>query len=116
MITITESAGYKIKEMMADEEGHPYLRVGVTPGGCSGFNYGMGFDHEKRNTDRQLEQQGIRILIDKDSEEFLKGVVIDYKQSMMGGGFTIDNPNAIASCGCGASFAMRNKVGKPEKC
>lgn len=116
MITITESAGSKIKEMLAGEEGNPYLRVGVKGGGCSGLSYGMGFDAEKHEKDTELEQQGIKVLIDEYSRPILHGTVIDYKESLMGGGFTINNPNAIASCGCGSSFRTKEVAGKPEEC
>lgn len=116
MITITESAGHKIKEMMATEDGNPYLRVGVTHGGCSGFNYGMGLDPDKKESDHELKQHGIPILLDKESEVYLKGTVIDFKESMMGGGFTIKNPNAEATCGCGTSFRTKEDAGNPSDC
>jgi iron-sulfur cluster assembly protein len=116
MITITENAGSKIKEMMANEEGHLFLRVGVKAGGCSGFSYGMGFDGEKLEGDTELAQHGIPIVIDTASKKYLDGTVIDYKESEMGGGFTIDNPNAVASCGCGSSFRTAAEEGTPEKC
>ncbi|GAA0366295.1 HesB/IscA family protein [Bacillus horti] len=116
MITITENASSKIKEMIQNEEGNPFLRVGVKEGGCSGFSYGMGFDPEKNDTDTELEQHGIKILIDDYSERFIKGTVIDYKESMMGGGFTINNPNATVSCGCGSSFRTAEAEGKPADC
>ena len=105
MITITESASSRIKEMMAaNEEEAKFLRVGVMPGGCSGFSYGMGFDTNKNEGDTELEQHGIPVVVDSESIKFLKGTVIDFKENMMGGGFTINNPNAVASCGCGSSF------------
>jgi iron-sulfur cluster assembly protein len=116
MITITENAGSKIKEMLAGEEGNPFLRVGVKEGGCSGFSYGMGFDTEKHDNDTELDQHGIRIVVDTASKPYLNGTVIDFKESMMGGGFTIDNPNATVSCGCGSSFRTKEAAGKPEDC
>lgn len=116
MLTITESAGSQIKEMMASEEDAKYLRVGVMPGGCSGFSYGLGFDVEKQDGDTELSQHEIPILVDADSMKFLNGTIIDYKQNMMGGGFTIDNPNAVASCGCGSSFRTATEEGQPEEC
>lgn len=118
MITITEQAAYKVKEMLADEDNAEslYLRVGVQHGGCSGFSYSMGFDSEKSEEDLEFEQQGIRILIDKESQPLLEGTVIDYKESMMGGGFSINNPNAIATCGCGSSFRTATASGTPEEC
>lgn len=117
MINITEAAGYQIKDMMKEEgNNHLFLRVGVKGGGCSGLSYGMGFDEEKKVDDIEIEQHDIKILIDKESAPILKGVKIDFKQSMMGGGFTIDNPNAIAGCGCGSSFRTAENAGTPEDC
>jgi iron-sulfur cluster assembly protein len=118
MITLSERASHRIKEMLAQEE-HPeklYLRIGVTHGGCSGFSYGMGFDEDKTEDDLELEQHGVRILVDQHSLDLIKGLEIDYKESMMGGGFTIHNPNAIATCGCGHSFRTADNPGKPEEC
>jgi iron-sulfur cluster assembly protein len=117
IITITEAAAFEIKDMMKQsEEDVSFLRVAVKGGGCSGLSYGMGFDHEIKEDDLQMELHGIKVLIDKESEPILKGTIIDYKQSMMGGGFTIDNPNAIASCGCGSSFRTATNTGAPEEC
>ncbi|WP_335870328.1 HesB/IscA family protein [Bacillus sp. 2205SS5-2] len=117
VVIITEAASYQIKDMMKqnDEEG-AFLRVAVKGGGCSGLSYGMGFEHEAGENDAKLEQHGIAILVDKESADILNGTTIDYKESLMGGGFTIDNPNAIASCGCGSSFVTATNKGKPEDC
>ncbi|MDF0727423.1 iron-sulfur cluster assembly accessory protein [Cytobacillus sp. S13-E01] len=117
ILTITEAAGYQIHDMIKEsgEEGS-FLRVAVKGGGCSGLSYGMGFEQDKTENDTMFEQHGIKVLVDKESEPILKGVVIDFKQSMMGGGFTIDNPNAIAGCGCGSSFRTASNVGQPEEC
>lgn len=104
-VTITEAAALQIKDMMKEhEEENAFLRVGVKGGGCSGLSYGMGFDHEVSEKDTQFEQHGIKVLVDSESLDIMNGTIIDFKQSLMGGGFTIDNPNAIASCGCGSSF------------
>lgn len=117
MITITESAANQIKQMMAaEEDDNLFLRVGVQGGGCSGLSYGMGFDTEVKETDTKFDQEGIEVVVDADSKKILEGTVIDYKQNMMGGGFTIDNPNAIASCGCGSSFRTATNEGTPENC
>jgi iron-sulfur cluster assembly protein len=117
LLTITEAAGLQIKDMMKENgEENAYLRIAVHGGGCSGLSYGMGFDHEVKEDDIQFEQHGIKILVDKESAPILKGVKIDYKQNLMGGGFTIDNPNAIATCGCGSSFRTRDVAGTPEEC
>ncbi len=105
VVQITEAAAFQIKEMMKQngEEGS-FLRVAVKGGGCSGLSYGMGFEQEPGEKDSQLEQFEIKILVNAEDADILNGTVIDYKQTMMGGGFTIENPNAIASCGCGSSF------------
>ncbi|MFD1425808.1 HesB/IscA family protein [Kroppenstedtia sanguinis] len=118
MIELSERACHKIKEMLKDEENpeEQFLRVGVKGGGCSGFTYSMGFDENKADKDTELDLNGIRVLIDGESEPLIRGLQIDYKESMMGGGFTIHNPNAIATCGCGTSFRTAKDAGVPEKC
>lgn len=117
IVTITEAAALQIKEMMEqNEEQGAFLRVSVKGGGCSGLSYGMGFAHELEEGDLEFEQHGIKVLVDEESAAILKGTVINYKQSLMGGGFTIDNPNAIASCGCGSSFRTKTVAGTPENC
>lgn len=117
LVILTEAASLHIKEMMKhNEEEGALLRVSVKGGGCSGLSYGMGFDHEIQEGDFQFEQHGIQVLVDKESAPILQGTKIDYKESMMGGGFTIDNPNAIASCGCGSSFRTATASGTPEEC
>jgi iron-sulfur cluster assembly protein len=117
MITISEAAGFQIKDMMKEEGNENlFLRIGVKGGGCSGLSYGIGFDQDKSEDDIEFDQHGIKVLVDQESAPILKGVVIDFKQSMMGGGFTIDNPNAIAGCGCGSSFRTASNEGKPEEC
>ena len=117
MIQISELAGEKIKEMLeAEENPDLFLRLGVNEGGCSGFSYGMSFDDEQSDADEALEFIGIKVVVDKESMKYLNGVEIDYKESGMGGGFTIDNPNATVTCGCGSSFRTAAAAGKPEDC
>jgi iron-sulfur cluster assembly protein len=119
MITLTEQAALKVKEMLtAEEPPQPrYLRIGVQHGGCTGFSYRMGFEAEKQEQDIALALHGIDVLIDKESQPLLNGTIIDYKESMMGGGFSIQNPNAAATCGCGTSFRTATDAGNPdEKC
>jgi iron-sulfur cluster assembly protein len=117
IVTLTEAAALQVKEMMKEnEEEGALLRVAVKGGGCSGLSYGMGFEHEVGEDDLRDEQHGVQLLVDKQSLDILKGTIVDYKQSMMGGGFTIDNPNAIASCGCGSSFKTATNTGTPEEC
>ncbi len=117
MITLTDAAVSQVKDMMkAEGEENLMLRIGVKGGGCSGLSYGMGFDTNHNEEDTKLDINGLAVLIDKESTPIVKGIVIDYKQNMMGGGFTIDNPNAIASCGCGSSFRTAVNAGTPEEC
>jgi iron-sulfur cluster assembly protein len=117
IVEITESAASRIKEMLADEEEkNQFLRVAVKGGGCTGLSYGMGFDSDFNEKDTEEMIDGIRVVVDEESAKVLKGTVIDFKQNMMGGGFTITNPNAIASCGCGSSFRTATNAGSPEEC
>jgi iron-sulfur cluster assembly protein len=118
MITISESASGKIKEMLATEETpNLFLRLGVKAGGCSGFSYGMGFDDEQKDSDKEMTVHGLKVVVDEESAKYLNGVEIDFKDSGMGGGFTIHNPNAIATCGCGSSFRTKpEEEALAEKC
>lgn len=118
MITISDSAVDKIKEMLAAEANAEkmLLRVGVKSGGCSGFSYGMGFDEETKESDKTFEISGIKVVVDDESSKYLYGVQIGFRETGMGGGFTIDNPNAFATCGCGSSFRTKEEAGNIEKC
>lgn len=116
-LTITEAAASQIFTMMKEESNENlFLRIGVKGGGCSGLSYGMGFEEEQSEQDLLFEQHNLKIVVNKEDAPILNGVKIDYKQNMMGGGFTIDNPNAIASCGCGSSFRTADRTGTPEEC
>jgi iron-sulfur cluster assembly protein len=117
MITISESATDQIKSLLAVEETpNMFLRLSVKAGGCSGFSYGMGFDDAQSEQDKEMSFHGLKVVVDSESHKFLDGVEIDFKDSGMGGGFTINNPNAVASCGCGQSFKARDEEGIVEKC
>jgi iron-sulfur cluster assembly protein len=117
MITISKSATDQIKTMLSAEEiPNMFLRLSVKAGGCSGFSYGMGFDDDQSAEDKEMEFHGLKVVVDSESHKFLDGVQIDFKDSGMGGGFTIENPNAVASCGCGQSFKARDEEGLVEKC
>ncbi|KGR78154.1 HesB/IscA family protein [Ureibacillus manganicus] len=118
VIDLTEAASFRIKEMQEhNEEQGSYLRVLVHGGGCSGLSYGMNFDFNYDEAQDFIdEQHGIKILVSREDAPIVMGTKIDYKQSLMGGGFTIDNPNAIASCGCGTSFRTAKVTGNPEVC
>ncbi|UUZ84034.1 iron-sulfur cluster assembly accessory protein [Paenibacillus sp. P26] len=117
MVTISETASDKIKEMLAAEElPNLFLRLGVKSGGCSGFSYGMGFDDNQHEDDKVFEINGLKVVVDADSAKYLYGVEIDFQDSGMGGGFTIHNPNAVATCGRGQSFKHKEEEGQVEKC
>jgi iron-sulfur cluster insertion protein len=106
MITITENASVKIRDLLA-EEGNPKLnlRVFVQGGGCSGMQYGFTFDEELNEDDFELDLSGVKVLVDSSSGMYLQGAVIDYKEDIMGSSFSINNPNAQTTCGCGSSFS-----------
>lgn|SRR5699024_2013241 len=114
-VYLSESAAFHVKKMMENNgETDAYLRVSVNGGGCSGLTYGLGFDEEKKDQDELVEQHGLKILVSNTDIPVLKGTEIDYKESLMGGGFTIENPNAIISCGCGTSFRTAENHGAPS--
>lgn len=107
MIEITDSAVAKITDLLA-EENNPNLklRTFVQGGGCSGFQYGFTFDEEQAEDDFIVEKNGIILLVDSMSMQYLTGATIDYKDELMGASFTIQNPNAESTCGCGSSFSV----------
>jgi iron-sulfur cluster assembly accessory protein len=107
MINVTETAASKISELLAEENKvGAGLRVFVQGGGCSGFQYGLMIDEGEgdRDADQVFEVNGVRLLVDPISIRYLKGAEVDFVDNHMGGGFTIKNPNAKSTCGCGSSF------------
>src|SRR5579875_2423990 len=108
MITVTEQAVAKLKELLAEQD-DPNLcfRIFVTRGGCDGFSYGMTFDSSPEADDYVVEQGGVRLLV---------GAKIDYVSTVTAAGFTIYNPNAVSTCGCGHSFRTRDDAGAPDPC
>ena len=108
LVSLTSNAAEKIRELMAeDPEGESsVLRVAIQGGGCSGFQYGLGFDAGPVEDDETLELHGVTIVIDPHSAPYLKGATIDFLNGLEESGFKIDNPNAQASCGCGHSFTV----------
>ena len=107
MITISDSAKDKIKDILL-EENNPKLalRTFVQGGGCSGFSYGFTLDEEMNEDDFEIPLEGFRVLVDAMSMNYLAGAEIDYKEEVMGSSFTIKNPNATTTCGCGSSFGV----------
>jgi len=106
-ISMSDNAVAKIKELL-EEEGNPdlMLRVFVQGGGCAGFQYGFSFDTNIAEDDTVVEKDGIRMLIDGISFQYLVGAKVDYKDDLEGAQFTIKNPNATTTCGCGSSFSV----------
>jgi iron-sulfur cluster assembly protein len=106
LMTMTESAAAKIKQLMSEEEDVSVLRVAIQGGGCSGFQYGLGFDRGAVEGDHEFELHGVQVVVDPFSAPYLKGAEIDYLDSIQSAGFAINNPNASSSCGCGHSFQV----------
>jgi len=107
LLVFTDSAANKVKELI-DEEGNPELklRVFVTGGGCSGFQYGFTFDEDVAEDDTAMEKNGVTLLVDAMSYQYLLGAEIDYTEGLEGSQFVIRNPNASTTCGCGSSFSV----------
>jgi iron-sulfur cluster assembly protein len=108
MIEITDKGAEKVHEFLASQEADVSvagLRVGVRGGGCSGFQYQLAFD-EQRESDVVFESHGLKLLVDGESLQFVRGSTIDYEESLQGAGFKVNNPNVVAACGCGSSFRV----------
>lgn len=113
MVIVSPEAKDKLQEALAAQSRNDLaLRVYVKPGGCSGFSYGMGLDEAKSN-DQEYEVDGLKVIIDPFSAQYLDGAEIGFKNEMMGGGFTISNPNAVSGCGCGSSFRPKDDAAAP---
>lgn len=109
MITVTSMAASKINELLTEEnKGQAALRVFVQGGGCSGFQYGLMIDEGEgqETTDTYFESNGVKLVVDPISARYLKGAEVDFVDNLTGGGFTIKNPNAKSTCGCGSSFTV----------
>jgi iron-sulfur cluster assembly protein/iron-sulfur cluster insertion protein len=106
VITLTDTASIKVKELISQEdEAGLMLRVAVRPGGCSGFSYEMFFDSERETDDITVDYEGVTVVVDPSSAQLLDGASLDYKDGLQGAGFAINNPNAQRTCGCGQSFS-----------
>jgi iron-sulfur cluster assembly protein len=108
MIEITDKGAEKVHEFLASQQADTTvagLRVGVRGGGCSGFQYQLAFD-EQRESDVVFESHGLKLLVDGESLQFVRGSTIDYEESLQGAGFKVNNPNVVAACGCGSSFRV----------
>lgn len=106
-VFFTESAVARVRELIT-EEGNPELklRVFITGGGCSGFQYGFTFDENQGDDDATVERDGVTLLVDPLSYQYLVGATVDYEEDLMGAQFRVQNPNATSTCGCGSSFSI----------
>jgi iron-sulfur cluster assembly accessory protein len=116
ILSITPTAAGKVRELL-EQENDPTLalRIFVAGGGCSGLQYGMTLD-EEQDGDTIVEQSGIKVLVDEMSLGYINGSQVDYVDSLMGAGFTVNNPNAVSSCGCGHSFKTADGGGDARSC
>ena len=111
-IHVTEKALATVRNLLEEKNVPNYgLRVFVAGGGCSGMQYGMALEEEARPYDHVFEHDGVQVFVDPTSMMYLAGATVDYEDSLMGGGFKIDNPNAVSSCGCGSSFKSEGGAG-----
>ncbi|TML69736.1 MAG: iron-sulfur cluster insertion protein ErpA [Actinobacteria bacterium] len=116
LLNLTPLAAAKVKELMAEEPDADalVLRVAIQGGGCSGFQYGLGFDSGPAEGDHELSLQGVRVVVDSYSAPYLRGATVDFLTGLQESGFKIDNPNAVSSCGCGHSFQVAEGEELPE--
>jgi len=116
-ITLTESAAAAVRQLMAKHALQDHaLRLFISAGGCSGWQYGLALEGDCHEEDTVFEQHGIRLVVDEVSLNYLRGATVDYTEALMGGSFVISNPNAVKSCRCGQSFHTQGDNGSPSGC
>lgn len=116
-LTLTDEAVVRLRSVLDNQQAPDgALRVFVSPGGCSGFSYGMSLEIEPADDDEVVEQSGVKVVVDPFSLQYLSGAQIDFVDSLMGGGFTVVNPNAVKSCSCGQSFDTTFGGGAAKPC
>ena len=116
-LSLTDAAAGKLKELTAGETNPNIgLRVYVYSGGCSGYRYGMMLEDAPTAEDSTIEANGVKVYVDGRSVGLLQGAEIDYVDTLMGAGFTVNNPNAVSACGCGSSFRTADDAGSPRSC
>jgi iron-sulfur cluster assembly protein len=117
ILTMTDEAKTQLRSVL-ERQNKPNgaLRVYVAPGGCSGFSYGMSLEEEIDPDDAVVEVDGVKVVVDEFSAQYLSGSLIDYEDSLMGGGFQVRNPNAVKNCACGQSFDAAQGGGQPKPC
>ena len=117
LLSLTDAAAKKLHDLTAAEPNpQTGLRVYVYSGGCSGFRYGMMLEDAPTPEDVTIESRGIKVYVDGSSTQYLLGSEIDYVDTLMGAGFTVNNPNAVSACGCGSSFRTADSAGHPGGC
>jgi len=117
IVSLTDAAATKLRELTKEEASPEIgLRVYVYSGGCSGYRYGMMLEDQPTADDNVLHANGVRVYIDHSSVGLIQGSEIDYVDTLMGAGFTVNNPNAVAACGCGSSFRTGDDAGQARSC
>ncbi len=117
LVVLSDAAADKLRELTtAETDPQVGLRVYVYSGGCSGFRYGMMLEDQPTAEDITVESKGIKVYVDQNSTQHLSGSEIDYLDTLMGAGFTVNNPNAVSACGCGSSFRTNDSAGSPGAC
>lgn len=117
MLTMTDAAVSQLQQIVKKQgKDDVALRVYVSPGGCSGFSYGMTLDDDRSDDDQTIDYQGVKLVVDPFSLQYLDGSQVDYVDALMGGGFTVQNPNAVKACACGQSFDTQSSAGQPKPC
>ena len=117
LVHLTDAAASKLRELTAQEPNPAMgLRVYVYSGGCSGFRYGMMLEDQPTADDVTVSSNGVTVYVDGQSTQYLTGSEIDYVDTLMGAGFTVNNPNAVSACGCGSSFRTADSEGAPGAC
>ena len=117
VVSLTDAAASKLRELTKDETNPDIgLRVYVYSGGCSGYRYGMMLEDAPTPEDNRLDVNGVKVYLDGQSVALLQGSQIDYVDTLMGAGFTVNNPNAVAACGCGSSFRTADDAGSAKGC
>jgi iron-sulfur cluster assembly protein len=117
LVTLSDAAVDKLTELTKEEaDPNVGLRVYVYSGGCSGYRYGMMLEDQPADEDIKVQSKGINVYVDPQSTPLLQGSEIDYVDTLMGAGFTVNNPNAVSGCGCGSSFRTAESAGAPGAC
>ena len=104
-LNVTENAASRVKELLASKKEEQKLRIYITGGGCSGFQYGFAFEQSPKETDTFVRSLGVEVIIDPISLQYLKGSTLDFQKNLLGSRFVVNNPNAKTTCSCGSSFS-----------